>query len=102
MNLDFGLFFHNICNLAHSLTEQEVTAHISEIPENGADSQHPNSTHVKSELVKMGGRLTGWLGKWNWHEWGLKWAAQQEDNRNRVALAHFSLAQTFLLIFTLS
>ena len=33
-----------------------------------------------------GGILTHWINKLNWHEWGLRWAPEEEEERKHMGV----------------
>ncbi len=67
-------------------TEYEVTAHIQDLPENGADVAHLPAIHTNSML--SGGDLTHWINGlfgWHWHEWNISWTPQTEEGQKHIA-----------------
>lgn len=72
--------------------EYEISSHIQDIPENGADVAHLNAVHKTTILA--GGEPSQWVQKltqWAWHEWGVQWAPETEEgqeHRARVELKH--------------
>ena len=68
-------------------TEYEVTAHIQDLPENGADAQHLTAIHTESFF--SGGDLTHWIAnlfKWKTHEWAISWAAETQEERKHIGI----------------
>ncbi|XP_065339923.1 cholesterol 7-desaturase nvd isoform X2 [Cloeon dipterum] len=78
-------------------SEFYISAHIQEIPENGADVAHLNAIHGPSLLA--GGTLStsGFLagGSWARHLWTASWAAQTGPNEGHKAI--LSLVHEFRL-----
>ncbi|XP_059093553.1 cholesterol 7-desaturase nvd-like isoform X1 [Tigriopus californicus] len=80
------------CWVYQGRNEYEISSHIQDIPENGADVAHLNAVHKTTILA--GGEPSQWiqsLTQWAWHEWGVRWAPETEEGRQhraKVELKH--------------
>ncbi|XP_059475988.1 cholesterol 7-desaturase nvd 1 [Neocloeon triangulifer] len=85
-------------------SEFYISAHIQEIPENGADVAHLNAIHGPSLLAGGSLNTSGFLagGSWARHLWTASWAAQTasgETHKAVLSLRHeFRLFSKFALI----
>eukprot|EP00095_Tigriopus_kingsejongensis_P003629 maker-scaffold341_size202020-snap-gene-0.7 protein:Tk03629 transcript:maker-scaffold341_size202020-snap-gene-0.7-mRNA-1 annotation:"3-chlorobenzoate- -dioxygenase oxygenase subunit" len=86
--------------------EYEVSCHIQDIPENGADVAHLNAVHKTTILA--GGEPSPWIQRftqWAWHEWGIQWSPETEKgsgHRARVELRHDMKIFGNLTLFSLN
>lgn len=74
--VDDGLYDPLVHGQFVGMVEHELCAHISEIPENGADGNHLGTVHAPFVLE----RLSGWLD----HDWKFTWT----PNLDSPALKH--------------
>ena len=72
--------------------EYEVSCHIQDIPENGADIGHLDAVH--SSPIFLGGEPSTWLKSlcqpWAWHHWGMQWTPLSNPTPHlaKVCLKH--------------
>lgn len=68
------------------MVEHELCAHISEIPENGADGNHLKTVHAPFVLAG----LSGWLD----HDWRFTWTPGKDANAKHTAVVEMNLGLT--------
>ncbi|CAB3246521.1 unnamed protein product [Arctia plantaginis] len=67
--------------------EYIVSAHIQEIPENGADVAHLNAVHSPSLLTSLGEKFPFLYNIIGCHEWSANWS-KGEDHTSYITLTH--------------
>lgn len=71
-------------------SEFQVTCHIQEIPENGADISHLKAIHENPAIFPVGySKLTEIIGKFFKHKWTASWTVNEDPKRKHESLLEF-------------